>query len=324
MIEESSDTATSAYSYPLIIRQLLHTTRTCGRGREIVYRDKLRHGYATFMERVHRIASGLARSGLAPGDTVAVMEWDSHRYLECFFAVPMMGAVLHTINVRLSPEQILYTINHADDGVILVHDDFAPILENVRHRIERDVHIVRLSDGDTEWPRGTSFDAEYEELVASGDPAHGFEDFDENIRATIFYTTGTTGAPKGVTFSHRKLVLHTLGFMAALAWNGGHARFHRDDVHMPITPMFHVHGWGIPYIATMMGVKQVYPGRYDPERLLHLIEREGVTFSHCVPTILHMLLSHPVADTVLLVDSIEKTSVGKIDKKLLRQKYGSL
>ena len=120
-----------------------------------------------------------------------------------------------------------------------------------------------------------------------------FPDFDENTRATTFYTTGTTGMPKGVYFSHRQLVLHTLGAMGVLGSAMGHGRFHCQDVYMPITPMFHVHAWGVPYIATMLGVKQVYPGRYVPDLLLELVEKEKVTFSHCVPTILHMLLKHP-------------------------------
>jgi fatty-acyl-CoA synthase len=134
---------------------------------------------------------------------------------------------------------------------------------------------------------------EYEELLAAA-PAHcEFPDFDENTRATTFYTTGTTGMPKGVFFSHRQLVLHTLAAMAALGTPRSHGRFHREDVYMPLTPMFHVHAWGVPYLATAMGVKQVYPGRYVPEQLLELIALEGVTFSHCVPVILRMLLKHP-------------------------------
>jgi fatty-acyl-CoA synthase len=294
----SSDVAPSAYSYPLIIRQLLHTTPVCGRGNEIVYGDLHRYDYPAFLARLHSLAGGLASLGVGPGSTVAVMDWDSHRYLECFFAVPMMGAVLHTINIRLAPDQILYTINHAEDDVILVHDDFTPILAQIRDRIERDICIVRITDGTTGWPDSLPYETDFEQLIVAAGDGFVFDDFDENTRATTFYTTGTTGAPKGVYFSHRQLVLHTLGFMTALAWNGGHARLHRDDVYMPITPMFHVHGWGVPYIATVMGVKQVYPGRYDPEVLLNLIDREGVTFSHCVPTILHMLLSHPSAEKV--------------------------
>ena len=119
---------------------------------------------------------------------------------------------------------------------------------------------------------------------------YAFPDFDENTRATIFYTTGTTGRPKGVSFSHRQLVLHSLGLATAL---GSAGRLQRGDVYMPITPMFHVHAWGVPYVATMLGIKQVYPGRYDPALLLRLIASERVTFMHCVPTILHMLLHSP-------------------------------
>jgi len=128
--------------------------------------------------------------------------------------------------------------------------------------------------------------------LAAGDPDYGFPDFSEDTRATTFYTTGTTGLPKGVYFSHRQLVLHTWAARAVLGGTG-QGRFNRDDVYMPITPMFHVHAWGIPYVATTLGVKQVYPGRYLPDHLLALIQREGVTFSHCVPTLLQMLLTSP-------------------------------
>jgi len=134
--------------------------------------------------------------------------------------------------------------------------------------------------------------------LAGGDANHAFPDFDENTRATTFYTTGTTGLPKGVHFSHRQLVLHTLAAAAAFGTAPVQGRFGREDVYMPITPMFHVHAWGFPYIATMLGVKQVYPGRYQPDALLRLIGREGVTFSHCVPTMLHLLLASPLAEEV--------------------------
>ncbi|MCP4187613.1 MAG: AMP-binding protein, partial [Gammaproteobacteria bacterium] len=137
----------------------------------------------------------------------------------------------------------------------------------------------------------------YEAMLACSSD-YEFEDFDENTTATTFYTTGTTGDPKGVFYSHRQLVLHTMAIMAGLGSGNNDSRFHRGDVYMPITPMFHVHGWGVPYAATTMGVKQVYPGRYEPSSLLHMIEREGVTFSHCVPTILHMLLTAPEADQI--------------------------
>ena len=240
------------------------------------------------------MATALQRLGVKRGDTVAVMDWDSHRYLECFFAVPMLGAVLHTINVRLSPEQILYTIDHAEDDLLLVNADFLPILDQIRGRIDTVKTFVLLSDDEQVPATMIPFAGEYEHLLADADPMTDFPDFDENTRATTFYTTGTTGMPKGVYFSHRQLVLHTMSVMAVLS-TADHGSFRRDDVYMPITPMFHVHAWGIPYIATMLGVKQVYPGRYVPETLLELVQREHVTFSHCVPTILHMLLKHPLS-----------------------------
>ncbi len=276
--------AASAYNYPLLIRQLLHTPMMQARDQEIVYADKRRYTYTKFLERLKRLANALSALGIQAGNTIAVMDWDSSRYLECFFAVPMTGAVLHTINIRLSPGQILYTINHAQDDIIFVHADFMPIIDEIRDRFERDIQIVPL--------------ANYEALLEAASPEYEFPDFDENTRATMFYTTGTTGLPKGVYFTHRQLVLHTFGFMATVNWTKGHAGFHRDDVYMPITPMFHVHAWGSPYVATLMGVKQVYPGRYEPGALLNLIESEQVTFSHCVPTILQMLLAHPRAAQV--------------------------
>jgi fatty-acyl-CoA synthase len=290
--------ASAAYSYPLLIRQLLHTPLATAPRQEIVYADKRRYDYTTFAERIARLASALAQLGVKPGDTVAVMDWDSHRYLECFFAVPMMGAVLHTINVRLSPEQILYTVNHAEDDIILVHEDFLPIIEQIRDRLERPCKFLLIQESDGTLASPLSFEGEYEQLVEKGRPDHEFHDFDENTRATTFYTTGTTGDPKGVYYSHRQLVLHTLSISSAMGMVSEHGRFSREDVYMPLTPMFHVHAWGMPYMATLTGVKQVYPGRYYPETLLDLIAREKVTYSHCVPTILHMLLACPEVDSV--------------------------
>ncbi|TFH41320.1 MAG: long-chain-fatty-acid--CoA ligase, partial [Lysobacterales bacterium] len=192
----------------------------------------------------------------------------------------------------------LYTIDHAEDDVLLVNAEFLPILEQIKGRIDTVQSYVLLRDDDAEPATSLPLFGEYEALLAAQPAQFDFPDFDENTRATTFYTTGTTGDPKGVYYSHRQLVLHTLSNAAALAMAGEHGRFSKDDVYMPITPMFHVHAWGKPYLATLFGVKQVYPGRYDPETLLDLIQREKVTYSHCVPTILHMLLSCPKIDSV--------------------------
>lgn len=264
---------------------------------EIVYADKRRMTYRDLRERVHRLAAALSELGIQPGDTVAVMDWDTHRYLEAFFAIPMMGAVLHTINVRLSPEQMLYTINHAEDKVILVNREFLSALDEIRDRIESVDQYVLLDDGEGPEDTGVSMAGEYEALLARADPGFAFPELAEDTRATTFYTTGTTGLPKGVYFSHRQLVLHTLAGRQAMSGTG-HGRFNQNDVYMPITPMFHVHAWGVPYMATMMGVKQVYPGRYEPQTLLKLLVGEKVTFSHCVPTIIQMLLQSEAAKDV--------------------------
>ncbi len=283
----------SAYSYPLLIKSLFYSPVIDNPEQEIIYRGEKRFTYREFRKRVCRLANSLVNLGVKTGDTVAVMDWDSHRYLECFFAVPMIGAVLHTVNVKLSPEQILYTINHAEDDYILVNEEFLPIIEQIRGRVDMVKGYMVLQDGDEQIETSVPLVGEYEEILRGAEDTFDFEDFDENSRATTFYTTGTTGMPKGVFFSHRQLVLHTLGTLAALSSAEKQGRFHQKDVYMPITPMFHVHAWGFPYIATFTGVKQVYPGKYAPAHLLSLIEKEKVTFSHCVPTILHMLINDP-------------------------------
>ena len=287
----------SAYAYPLTIKNLFLAPVVSNPDQEIVYRGERRFTYRQFHQRVHRLADALSALGVKPGDTVAMMDWDSHRYLECFYAVPMLGAVLHTVNVRLSLEQIVFTIDHAEDDYILINSEFLPIIEQVKGRINTVREFILINDEESTPESSIQFAGEYEQLLESASSQFDFPDFDENTRATTFYTTGTTGLPKGVYFSHRQLVLHTLGTLTALATSADQGRFHQQDVYMPITPMFHVHAWGFPYIATAVGVKQVYPGRYMPNLLLNLIEEEGVTFSHCVPTILHMLMASPEFET---------------------------
>lgn len=292
----------SAFGSPLLIKGLLASGVTRAPEQEIVSANTTRLTYRKFAERVARLASGLSSLGVVPGDTVAIMDWDTHRYLECFFAVPMMGAVLHTVNVRLSVEQILYTINHAEDNVILINGELLPLLQQIWDRVDAGKKLVLLSDiGKPTQTAQTSlpFDAEYEALLTAADPRHDFPDFDENTRATTFYTTGTTGQPKGVYFSHKQLVVHTVSARAALA-AVGQGWFKDDEVYMPITPMFHVHAWGYPYIATMLGVKQVYCGRYIADSVVALFQREKVTLSHCVPTILRMLLDSAKAKGINL------------------------
>ena len=283
------------YDYPLIIKKLLNTPLIYAPDQEIVYRDKLRYTYRDLNERIHRLANGLTHHGIGPGDTVAVFDYDSNRFLEAFFAVPMMGAVLQMVNWRLSAAQIQYTLNHAEAKIILVNADFLPILESIREKLENVRKIVVIAESEGVPQTTLAIDGSYEEMIAGAAPTYDFPDLDENTKATTFYTTGTTGDPKGVHFTHRQLVLHTFAVSLALGSYDFIGRFRSDDVYMPITPMFHVHAWGLPYVATLLGVKQVYPGKYEPEMLLKLIVNEKVTFSHCVPTILQMLLTSPAA-----------------------------
>ena len=287
---------TEAHNFPLLLGDLLEAGVRKAPEQQIHYSDQQSFTYKQMSSRVKQLANVLTAHGVTAGQTVAVMDWDSHRYLECFFAIPMIGAVLHTINVRLSPEQILYTINHAEDDVLLVNTEFLPVLESIWSRIETIKQVIILSDVT---PPATSIAhlGEYEALLAAAPTEFTFPEFDENTRATTFYTTGTTGLPKGVYFSHRQLLMHTMAMRSATS-GVGHGRFNSDDVYMPMTPMFHVHAWGAPLVATMLGVKQVYPGRYEPAKLLQLIQQHQVSFTHCVPTILQMLLNAPGAENL--------------------------
>jgi fatty-acyl-CoA synthase len=272
--------AGEAYNYPLLLRHLLANVADQSAA-EIVSGGR-RFGYKTFVDRVTRLATLLDQMGVRAGDTVAVMDWDSHRYLECYFAIPMMGAVLQTVNVRLSPSQIAYTLRDAGASVLLCNVDFDPLWDELCPLAPGVRQVIRLCD--------ETLPYSYEALIEATAPTFCFEDFDENAIATTFHTTGTTGDPKQVFFSHRQIVLHTVVFAATFGMQPAGQGMDRTGVYMPLTPMFHVHAWGLPYVMTMLGVKQVYPGRYDAARLVDLKAREGVTFSHCVPTILRMLL----------------------------------
>ena len=288
----------SAYSYPLLIKNLLTSSITQSADQEIVYRDIMRYTYKDFNKRLGKLANALETLGIKQGDTVAVMDVDSHRYLECYFAVPMMGAVLHKVHIRLSPEQMLYTLNHAEDDVILVNAMLLPLLASVWDKVKTIKKVIVLSDDGQIQESPVPIDNEYEAMLNNESEDYDFPDFDENAVATTFYTSGTTGNPKGVFFSHKQIVLHTYGLMSALCTYKTQAKVDSGDVYMPLTPMFHVHAWGVPYLMTMIGSKQVYPGMYEPEMILKLVIGEKVTFSHCVPTIIHMLVSSPVIKNI--------------------------
>ena len=287
--------APSAYDYPLLIKQLLNRAKTVSQDQEIVYSDKKRFTYADFFKRINQLANVLANLNLDAGDVIAVMDWDSHRYLESYFAIPMSEYILQTVNIRLSPEKVLYTINHAKPKVLMLNSEFAPLVKDYQFENSSIEHIIWLDDNGATYEgvfggNQNRVVGEYEALVEAADDTFDFPDFDENTIATTFYTSGTTGDPKGVFFSHRQLVLHSMAEAATLGMLPDKQGVSYGDVYMPMTPMFHVHAWGFPFTATMVGLKQVYPGRYAPDTLLDLIINEKVSITHCVPTILQMVL----------------------------------
>lgn len=287
------DITPSAYAFPLLIKQLLITPIARRSHREIVSVGGRRYGYAEFVKRVAKLANVIDELGVPEGATVAIMDWDSHRYLEGYFAIPMSGRVLQTINIRLSPEQILYTLNHAQARAVIVHPDFLNLLEPIRDRLETAKTFIAIDDG--AGVLGNRFAGEYEALMARASDIYDFPDFDENRQATIFYTSGTTGLPKGVYYSHRQMVLHAMALLATFGTAPAQGRVSEDDVYMPITPMFHAHAWGWPYAATLIGMKQVYLGRYTPQKVIEAIAQEKATFSHCVTTLLQMVLLEPAS-----------------------------
>lgn len=277
------------YDYQLQLKKLLEYPVMRTPDKEIVYRDQARYTYEDIYERVQRLANALENIGVEKGDTISVLDWDSNRYLESYFAIPSMGCTLHMVNVRYSEENLIYTMKHAEDDYVLVFEDFLPMVEKYKDELESVKDYILLTDSD-EVPETELTKLEYEDILNSASPNYEFPDLDENTRATLFYTTGTTGRPKGVWFTHRKLIFHMVGISLITHYSKPSRRLSTEDVYMPLTPMFHVHAWGVPYLATTLGMKQVYPGKYEPEILLKLLLEEEVTFTHMVPTILRVLV----------------------------------
>jgi fatty-acyl-CoA synthase len=266
--------------YPLTVPYLLDRAARYFPGVEVVGRlpDRSigRSSYGEVRRRAHQLAGGLAGLGVERGDRVASLGWNHVRHLEAYFGVPLMGGVLHTLNPRLPVEDLVYVMNHAGDSVLLVDDVLLPVLERVRDRVSLR-HIVVWADG-TSVPAGM---IGYEEFIASQPGEFARPHLDEREAACMCYTSGTTGRPKGVVYSHRAIVLHSV----VSATTDGLAIGQRE-VLCPVVPMFHVNAWGLPFTAALAGCKQVFPGPHlDPESLLDLYAGEGVTISAGVPTI---------------------------------------
>ena len=287
----------SAYDYQLLLKHILEYGVTWSPDQEVIYQDKFRYTYKEMYQRVLSLASVLQKIDVTRGTKVGVIEWDSHRYLEMYFAVPGVGGVLHTINPNLSPENVIYTVDHAEDEILIFNEDFLPLVEQIRARVPSIDKFLMISESGQE-PNLSWVEGDYEVLVSAETGLEELPDFDEGTQATQSYTAGTTGRPKGVTFSHRQIVLQTYAGWGSMAMLGNYGGLGKHEVYMPLTPMFHVHAWGFPYVATAFGWKQIYNGRYDPEIAINMFKEHNVTFSHCVPTILQMILTHPAAQDV--------------------------
>ena len=267
--------------FPLTLTHILDHAGALFRKSEIVSRlpDRSlhRYTYADFHRRAYALAEALQKAGLEPGDRVATLMWNHYVHLETYFGVPTAGGVLHTVNLRLHPNDLAYILNHAEDRFLIIDDTLLPILDRVKDRVKPERVFVAPLTGKPV-PEGLE---SYEDLLRTATGAFTPPRIEEDDAAGLCYTSGTTGRPKGVLYSHRALVLHTL--VGALPGGTGIAE---SDTVLPVVPMFHVNAWGIPFVATMIGAKQVFPGPYlDPESLLDLFDRERVTVTAGVPTI---------------------------------------
>jgi fatty-acyl-CoA synthase len=312
---------------PLLISTLLtHAERHHG-DQQIVSRrvegDIHRYSFRDMAARARRMANALAAMGIEQGQRVATLAWNGYRHMELYYAVSGSGAVLHTLNPRLHPDQLVYIIEHAEDQVVFFDLSFLPLIEAVAPRLKQVKAFIAMSDRD-HMKASTADLLCYEDLIEAHDDAFAWPTFDENSASSLCYTSGTTGNPKGVLYSHRSTMLHT--FAAALpdALNCS-AR----DAILPVVPMFHVNAWGLPYVACMVGAKLVFPGPgLDSKSLHELFESEGVTVSAGVPTVWQGLLAHVEANG-LEFRTMRRTIIGgsacpPAMMRSFQEKYGVL
>ena len=285
----------TSYEYPLIIKKLFSSMTRYFPSQKIIYRDRAVFTYSELAQRVNRLAGALSALGVQSGDVVGIIDYNSHRFLESFFAVPMMGATLATLNWRLGIDELGHTISHASPRVLLVNEDFSGLVRRTGNALDKVEHLVIIRDSDDPAERPGADAIYYEDILDMAPQDYTFADIDENIPAALYYTAGTTGLPKGVSFTHRQIVLQTLSLALSLGSYSSKIRFTSKDVFMPLVPMWNEHGWGLPFLAAVVGARQVYSGKYDTESLLDLFSRHKITFSVCYPTALHLILEHPLS-----------------------------
>ena len=264
--------------------------------------------HAEVSARIDRLARVLRRLGVTQGERVATFAWNNQRHFELYFAVPCTGAVLHTLNIRLFEEQITYIVNHAEDRVIFVDDSLVPMLEKLAPSFETVEHYVIMGDARTHGELGGLPNAlRYEDLLdQAGDGPFDYPELDERQAAALCYTSGTTGNPKGVLYSHRSISLHST---VTLATDG--TAISRSDRVLAVVPMFHVNAWGLPYGAALAGADLILPDRHlQPEPLAHLIAAQRPTLMGCVPTIFQGLLSYADEHPEIDLSSLSNAACG--------------
>ena len=283
-------------NWPLTVDKLLDHAKLWHPNREIVSRSVegpiVRTNYANIHDRAKRMSNALLGMGIKTGDRVATLAWNSARHIEVWYGIMGIGAVCHTLNPRLFPEQLVYIINHAEDRVIFTDLTFLPILEGIIGQCPTVERIVVMTDQD-QMPKTNltikgAAPVALETLIEQNSPDIAWGGFDGNTAAGLCYTSGTTGNPKGVLYSHRSNYLHTL-----FALQADVMALSSKDVILPVVPMFHANAWGIAFSAPAVGAKLVMPGaKMDGASIYELLETEGVTFSAAVPTVWQMLLQH--------------------------------
>lgn len=275
--------------YPLTIAAIFRHGRAVYASSEVATFDGTGCRRATFAEvaeRADRLAAGLAGIGVVPGDRVGTFSWNNQEHLEAYLAVPSMGAVLHTLNLRLFPEQLAYVINHAEDKVVIVEASIIPLLARVAGELKTVERYVVFGEGDTSALPGEVIS--YEELLAAGGPGFSWPELDERSAAAMCYTSGTTGNPKGVVYSHRSTFLHSLSALSASLMG-----LTEHDKVLPIVPMFHANAWGMAYAGWLAGSDFLMPGRFlQAEPLCRLMTTERPTFAAAVPTIWNEVLRY--------------------------------
>ena len=295
---------------PLLVSSLLqHAERHHG-DQEIVSRrvegDVHRQTYRQLGQRARRMANAIAARGVGFGDRVATLAWNGYRHMELYYAVSGSGAVLHTLNPRLHPDQVVWIADHAEDQILFFDLTFLPLVEAIASRVSTIKTFVAMTDR-AHMPGTTTLTNLlcYEDLLEAHSPEFEWPTFDENTASSLCYTSGTTGNPKGALYSHRSTVLHTYAAALPDTFNCS-AR----DVILPVVPMFHVNAWGLPYVACMVGAKLVFPGPWlDGKSLYELFEREGVTLSAGVPTVWQGLLAH-VEENNFSFSKMRRTIIG--------------